>query len=184
MLRNLGKEVMPEGIRAVKAACRKLDIDISWQWFDWSCETWLKTGRMMPKDGIEQLSKFDAIYLGAVGYPSVPDHISLWGLLIPIRRKFEQYVNLRPVRLFDGVNCPLANKKPGDIDFCVVRENCEGEYSDIGGRIYPGTDHEVVIQQAVFTKRGVDRVLKYAFDLAKSRNRKKEYRRYRRPLFS
>lgn len=170
---GIGKEVMPEGVRAVKAACRKLNIDINWQWFDWSCETWLKSGRMMPEDGIEQLSKFDAIYLGAVGYPTVPDHISLWGLLIPIRREFEQYVNLRPVRLFDGVKCPLADKQPGDIDFYVVRENCEGEYSDIGGRIYPNTDHEVVIQQSVFTKRGVDRILKYAFDFAQRRDRKK-----------
>ena len=169
---GIGKEVMPEGIRVVDTACQKSDIEINWTWFDWSCETWQKTGRMMPEDGIEQLSKFDAIYLGAVGDPAVPDHISLWGLLIPIRREFDQYVNLRPVRLFEGVNCPLANKKPGDIDFYVVRENCEGEYSDIGGRIYPGTDHEVVIQQSVFTKRGVNRILKYAFDLAQSRDRK------------
>ncbi|MCO4758438.1 MAG: tartrate dehydrogenase [Oceanospirillaceae bacterium] len=168
---GIGTEVMPEGIRAVEAACRKFDIDISWEWFDWSCETWLKTGRMMPEDGIEQLSKFDAVYLGAVGFPTVPDHISLWGLLIPIRREFEQYINLRPVRLFEGVSCPLANKKPGDIDFYVVRENCEGEYSDIGGRIYSGSDHEVVVQQSVFTKRGVNRVLKYAFDLAHKRPR-------------
>ncbi|MCO4758726.1 MAG: tartrate dehydrogenase, partial [Oceanospirillaceae bacterium] len=101
---GIGTEVMPEGIRAVEAACRKFDIDISWEWFDWSCETWLKTGRMMPEDGIEQLSKFDAVYLGAVGFPTVPDHISLWGLLIPIRREFEQYINLRPVRLFEGVS--------------------------------------------------------------------------------
>lgn len=168
---GIGTEVMPEGIRAVEAACKRFDIDISWEWFDWSCETWLKTGRMMPEDGIEQLSKFDAIYLGAVGFPTVPDHISLWGLLIPIRREFEQYINLRPVRLFEGVSCPLANKKPGDIDFYVVRENCEGEYSDIGGRIYSGSDHEVVVQQSVFTKRGVNRVLKYAFDLAQKRPR-------------
>lgn len=170
---GIGTEVMPEGIRAVQAACRKFDIDISFEHFDWSCETWLETGRMMPEDGIEQLSKFDAVYLGAVGYPTVPDHISLWGLLIPIRREFEQYINLRPVRLFEGVSCPLANKKPGDIDFYVVRENCEGEYSNIGGRIYEGSEHEVVVQQSVFTRRGVDRVVKYAFDLAQSRDRKK-----------
>ncbi len=169
---GIGKEVMPEGIRVLDVVCKKLGIDIHWQWYGWSCETWLETGSMMPKDGIEQLAKFDAIYLGAVGFPTVPDHISLWGLLIPIRREFEQYVNLRPVRLFEGVSCPLANKKPGDIDFYVVRENCEGEYSDIGGRIYPDSEHEVVVQQSVFTKRGVDRILSYAFDLAQSRDRK------------
>lgn len=169
---GIGTEVMPEGIRAVEAACQKFNIDITWEWFDWSCETWLETGRMMPEDGMEQLSKFDAVYLGAVGFPTVPDHISLWGLLIPIRREFEQYINLRPVRLFEGVDCPLANKKPGDIDFYVVRENCEGEYSNIGGRIYEGSEHEVVVQQSVFTKRGVDRVVKYAFELAQSRPRK------------
>lgn len=169
---GIGTEVMPEGIRAVEAACRKFDIDISWEWFDWSCETWLETGHMMPADGIEQLKKFDAIYLGAVGFPTVPDHISLWGLLIPIRREFQQYINLRPVRLFEGVNCPLAGKQPGDIDFYVVRENCEGEYSNIGGRIYEGSEDEVVVQQSVFTKKGVDRVLKYAFDLADIRPRK------------
>jgi tartrate dehydrogenase/decarboxylase/D-malate dehydrogenase len=170
---GIGKEVMPEGIRVLEAACEKFNIDIKLEWFDWSCETWLETGRMMPEDGIETLSKFDAIYLGAVGFPTVPDHISLWGLLIPIRREFEQYINLRPVRLFDGVKCPLAGKKPGDIEFYVVRENCEGEYSNIGGRIYQGSEHEVVVQQSVFTKRGVDRVLEYAFNLAQSRPRKK-----------
>lgn len=170
---GIGTEVMPEGIRAVESACSKFDIDISFEHFDWSCETWLETGRMMPEDGMKQLAKFDAVYLGAVGYPTVPDHISLWGLLIPIRREFEQYINLRPVRLFEGVSCPLANKKPGDIDFYVVRENCEGEYSNIGGRIYEGSEHEVVVQQSVFTRRGVDRVVEYAFDLAQSRNRKK-----------
>jgi len=170
---GIGTEVMPEGIRAVEAACRKFDIDISWEWFDWSCETWLETGRMMPEDGIEQLSRFDAVYLGAVGYPTVPDHISLWGLLIPIRREFQQYINLRPVRLFEGVNSPLANKKPGDIDFYVVRENCEGEYSNIGGRIYEGTEDEVVVQQSVFTRKGVDRVVKFAFEMAEMRDRKK-----------
>ncbi len=169
---GIGTEVMPEGIKVLEAACKRFDIEVQWEWFDWSCETWLETGKMMPDDGIEQLSKFDAIYLGAVGFPTVPDHISLWGLLIPIRREFEQYINLRPVRLFEGVKCPLADKKPGDIDFYVVRENCEGEYSNIGGSIYEGSDHEVVLQQSVFTRRGVNRVLKYAFELANSRPRK------------
>ena len=128
------------------------------------------TGRMMPEDGIEQLCEFDAIDLGAAGFPTVPDHISLWGLLIPIRREFDQHINLRPVRLFDGVRCPLAGRKPGDIDFYVVRENVEGEYSTIGGIENEGTDDEVVTQQSVFTRYGVDRVLKYAFELAQSRD--------------
>ncbi len=160
---------MPEGIRALEAAGSKHGIDFEWQEFDWSCETYLKTGRMMPEDGIDQLRGADAVYLGAVGFPTVPDHISLWGLLIPIRREFDQHVNLRPVRLFEGVPCPLAGRKPGDIDFMVVRENVEGEYSAIGGIQYEGTENEVVMQQSVFTRRGVDRVLKYAFDLAQSR---------------
>ncbi len=128
---------------------------------------------MMPEDGIEQLSDFDAIFLGAVGFPGVPDHTSLWGLLIPIRREFEQYINLRPVRLFEGAPCPLVGKQPGDINFLVVRENCEGEYSDVGGRLYAGTEDEVVIQQSIFTRKGVDRVVEYAFNLAQNRPRKK-----------
>ncbi len=170
---GIGKEVVPEGIRVLEAAGRKFGIDLHWTSFDWSCQTYTNTGRMMPEDGIEQLSGFDAIYLGAVGFPGVPDHISLWGLLIPIRREFEQYVNLRPVRLFEGAPCPLAGKRPGDIDFLVVRENCEGEYSNVGGRLYSGTDDEVVIQQSIFTRKGVDRVLEYAFNLANTRPRKK-----------
>lgn len=169
---GIGKEVMPEGIKVLEAAGQKFDIDISWTSFDWSCQLWQETGRMMPEDGIEQLTAFDAIYLGAVGFPGVPDHTSLWGLLIPIRREFEQYINLRPVRLFEGARCPLKDKQPGDIDFLVVRENCEGEYSDVGGRIYQGTDEEVVIQQSIFTRKGVDRVVDYAFKLAQSRPRK------------
>ena len=126
---------------------------------------------MMPEDGISRLSDHDAIFLGAVGFPGVPDHISLWGLLIPIRREFDQYVNLRPVRLLPGVPCPLANKKPGDIDFWVVRENSEGEYSQLGGRFKAGTDDEMVIQEAVFTRKGTDRILRYAFELAKKLDR-------------
>ncbi len=166
---GIGKEVMPEGIRVLEAAGKKHGIDFNWQEYGWSCETYLKTGSMMPEDGIEQLSTFDAIYLGAAGFPTVPDHISLWGLLIPIRREFDQYINLRPVRLFEGVPCPLAGRKPGDIEFYVVRENVEGEYSDIGGMEYAGTEQEQVVQQSVFTRRGVDRVLKYAFELARNR---------------
>lgn len=167
---GIGTEVIPEGIRGLEKAGKKHGINFDWTEFDWSCERYHKTGSMMPEDGIEQLRPFDTIFLGAVGFPGVPDHISLWGLLIPIRREFDQYVNLRPVRLFDGVPCPLANKKPGDIDFYVVRENVEGEYSAIGGIQYEGTEHEVVSQQSLFTRRGTDRILKYAFDLAQSRD--------------
>jgi len=169
---GIGKEVIPEGIRVLEAAGAKHGVEFQWTEFDWSCETYHKTGRMMPEDGIEQLRGFDAIYLGAVGFPGVPDHISLWGLLIPIRREFDQYINLRPVRLFEGVPCPLAGKKPGDIDMYVVRENVEGEYSNIGGIQYEGTEHELVVQQSVFTRRGTDRVLKYAFELAMQRDAK------------
>lgn len=169
---GIGKEVIPEGILALEAAGRKFGVEFDWTEFDWSCETYHKTGRMMPSDGLERLKGFDAIYLGAVGFPGVPDHISLWGLLLPIRREFDQYVNLRPVRLFEGVPCPLAGKKPGDIDFYVVRENVEGEYSSIGGIQYEGTEHEVVSQQSIFTRRGTDRILRYAFDLAQRRPKK------------
>ncbi len=166
---GIGKEVIPEGMRVLEAAGNKHAVSFEWTEFDWSCETYHKTGRMMPEDGIEQLNPFDAIYLGAVGFPGVPDNISLWGLLIPIRRKFDQYVNLRPVRLFDGVPCPLVGKKPGDIDFYVVRENVEGEYSSVGGIQYEGTDQEFVTQLSLFTRRGTDRILDYAFKLAQTR---------------
>jgi tartrate dehydrogenase/decarboxylase/D-malate dehydrogenase len=169
---GIGKEVVPEGIRVLDAAGRKYGIAFEWETFPWSCEYLAKTGRMMPEDGLEQIRRHDAIFLGAVGYPGVPDHVSLWGLLIPIRRQFQQYVNLRPVRLLEGVPSPLRDRKPGDIDFWVVRENNEGEYSSIGGRIYEGTEHEIVVQQSTFTRRGVDRILKYAFELARSRPKK------------
>lgn len=169
---GIGKEVVPEGIRVLEAVGRKYGLQFEWQTFDWSCETYVATGRMMPEDGIEQLRPFEAIFLGAVGFPNVPDHISLWGLLIPIRREFDQYINLRPVRLFEGVPCPLAGRRPGDIDFLVVRENCEGEYSSIGGTLYEGTEYETVVQQSTFTRRGVDRVLRYAFELAAARDAK------------
>jgi tartrate dehydrogenase/decarboxylase/D-malate dehydrogenase len=127
---------------------------------------------MMPADGLARIAKHDAIFLGAVGFPGVPDHVSLWGLLIPIRRQFRQYVNLRPVRLLQGVASPLAGVKPGDVDFWIVRENNEGEYSEIGGRLYAGTEEEFVVQESLFTRRGVDRVLKYAFELARSRDKR------------
>jgi tartrate dehydrogenase/decarboxylase/D-malate dehydrogenase len=168
---GIGHEVVPEGLRVLEAAGKKFGLSYEMTHFDWSCEVYAKTGRMMPEDGLEQLKKFDAIFLGAVGYPGVPDHVSLWGLLIPIRRGFDQYVNLRPVKLFKGVSTPLANRKPEEIDFVVIRENTEGEYSSIGGRIFSGTEHEFATQESVFTRRGVDRVMRYAFDLAGKRRK-------------
>lgn len=169
---GIGKEVVPEGIRVLEAVGRKFDIAFQWDEKDWSCERWQATGRMMPEDALDGIKGHDAIFLGAVGWPTVPDHVSLWGLLIPIRRVFRQYVNLRPVRLFEGVRSPLADRAPGDIDFMIVRENNEGEYSEMGGRLNKGTPDEVVIQENIFTRKGVDRVLRYAFELARSRDRK------------
>jgi tartrate dehydrogenase/decarboxylase/D-malate dehydrogenase len=169
---GIGKEVVPEGIRVLEAAGRRFGIEFQWDHFPWSCEYYAQTGRMMPEDGLDQIRGHDAVYLGAVGFPGVPDHVSLWGLLIPIRRGFQQYVNLRPVRLMPGVPCPLANKQPGDIDFWVVRENSEGEYSSVGGRSHEGTEQEMAVQQSIFTRRGVDRILRYAFELAMTRQKK------------
>ncbi len=169
---GIGKEVIPEGQKAAEAAADLHGFALEWQSFDWSCERYAETGRMMPEDGIDQVRSFDAIYLGAVGWPGVPDHVSLWGLLIPLRRELDLYANVRPVRLLKGITSPLAGRGPEDIDFVVVRENVEGEYSEIGGRIYAGTEHEAVSQQAVFTRRGVDRILDYAFDLARKRPRR------------
>ncbi|MGO4380328.1 tartrate dehydrogenase [Pseudoduganella sp. RAF53_2] len=171
---GIGKEVMPEGLRAVKAAAQRFGISLEFESFEWaSCDYYVQHGKMMPDDWHAQLSGFDAIFFGAVGWPeTVPDHISLWGSLLKFRREFDQYVNLRPVRLLPGVPCPLANKKPGDIDFYVVRENTEGEYSSVGGKMFDGTEREVVLQESVFTRKGVDRILKYAFELAQSRPKK------------
>ena len=166
---GIGTEVMQEGIRAMDAVATKFGLAFEWEHFDWSCEWYARTGRMMPEDGLDRIAGHDAIYLGAVGFPGVPDHVSLWGLLIPIRRHFRQYVNLRPVRLFEGVRSPLAGRSPGDIDYMVVCENNEGEYSEIGGRLYAGTPNETVVQENIFTRAGVDRILRYAFDLAQSR---------------
>ena len=167
---GIGKEVMPEGLRVVEAAAKRHGVSLAFTQFDWSCDYYAKHGRMMPEDWFETLSGFEAIYYGAVGWPAtVPDHVSLWGSLIPFRRRFDQYVNLRPCRLMPGVATPLANRRPGDIDFVVVRENTEGEYSSVGGRMFEGTDREFVIQESVFTRKGVDRVLRYAFELARTR---------------
>jgi tartrate dehydrogenase/decarboxylase / D-malate dehydrogenase len=169
---GIGHEVVPEGQRVLEAAGRKFDIQFQWEEFPWSCNYYTKTGHMMPEDGLDQIRHHDAIFLGAVGFPGVPDHISLWGLLIPIRRGFQQYANIRPVRLMPGIQSPLRGREAGDIDFVVVRENTEGEYSTIGGRIFEGTEQELVLQESVFTRRGVDRILRYAFELARSRPKK------------
>jgi tartrate dehydrogenase/decarboxylase / D-malate dehydrogenase len=169
---GIGKEVVPEGQRVLEAAGRKFGFALAWDEKPWSCDYYAKHGRMMPEEGLAEIRGHDAIFLGAVGFPSVPDHVSLWGLLIPIRREFQLYVNVRPVRLMPGVPSPLANRKAGDIDFWVVRENNEGEYSSMGGRIYEGTEQEMVTQLSVFTRRGVDRILRFAFELARTRKRK------------
>jgi tartrate dehydrogenase/decarboxylase/D-malate dehydrogenase len=166
---GIGQEVMPEGIRVLEAAGRRFGISFRWDEFDWSCARYVRTGQMMPEDGLDRLKDYDAIYLGAVGYPGVPDHVSLWGLLIPIRRGFDQYANVRPVRLMPGVVSPLANRKPGDIDMLIVRENTEGEYSDVGGLKEAGTESERVVQESVFTRKGVDRIMRYAFEAASRR---------------
>ena len=169
---GIGKEVLPEGLRVLDKVASKFNIRFKTSDFPWSCQTYLNDGRMMPEDGIDQLRPHDAIFLGAVGYPGVPDHVSLWGLLIPIRRHFDQYVNLRPVRLLPGIESPVKGYKPGDIDMYVVRENVEGEYSEMGGRIFEGTDRETVVQETVFTRQGVDRIQRFAFELALKRKKK------------
>jgi tartrate dehydrogenase/decarboxylase/D-malate dehydrogenase len=167
---GIGKEVMPEGLRVLEAAARVHGIAFEWDELPWSCDYYAKHGRMMPEDWFERVRHHDAIYFGAVGWPAtVPDHISLWGSLIQWRRGLDQYVNLRPCRLMPGVASPLANRKPGEVDFVVVRENTEGEYSSVGGRMFEGTDREVVFQQTIFTRKGVDRILKFAFELAQKR---------------
>jgi len=171
---GIGNEVMPEGLRVLEAVAGRFGLGLEFTTIEWAnCDYYLKHGQMMPDDWRARLEGFDAIYFGAVGMPHlVPDHISLWGSLLKFRRDFDQYVNLRPVRLMPGVPSPLANRKPGDIDFYVVRENTEGEYSSVGGKMFEGTDREFVVQDAIFTRKGTDRILKYAFDLAQSRPKK------------
>jgi tartrate dehydrogenase/decarboxylase/D-malate dehydrogenase len=166
---GIGLEVVPAAIGVLERVALEHDFKLDWNFLDWGSERYVQTGHMLPPDGLQRLRDHDAIFLGAVGRPDVPDHLSLWGLLIPIRRTFRQYVNLRPVRLFPGLRSPLADRGPDDIDFLIVRENNEGEYSQIGGRIYEGTDDEIVVQETVFTRRGVDRILRYAFQLAAAR---------------
>lgn len=171
---GIGREVVPEGLRVLEAAAKRHGFNLQLDSFDFaSCDYYARHGRMLPEDWKEQIGRHDAIFFGAVGWPAkVPDHVSLWGSLLLFRREFDQFINLRPVRLMPGVPSPLAGRKPGDIDFYVVRENTEGEYSSIGGRIFSGTDRETVVQETVMTRIGVDRVLKFAFELARSRPKK------------
>ncbi len=169
---GIGREVLPEGMRVLEAAGHKYGITWQWDEFPWSCEYRLTHGRMMPEDGLDTIRHHDAIFFGACGFPGVPDHVSLWEMLIPMRREFDLYVNLRPVRLMPGVKSPLAGRAVGDIDFWVVRENTEGEYSAMGGRIFEDTERETVTQISTFTRAGTDRVLRYAFDLAHKRPKK------------
>jgi len=172
---GIGKEVVPAGLRVLDAAAARHGVELEYEYFGFaSADYWLEHGTMLPNDWFETLSGFDAIFFGAVGWPEVvPDHVSLWESLIQFRRRFDQYISLRPCRLLPGIPSPLAGRGPGDIDFIVVRENTEGEYSSIGGKIFDDTDREVVVQQTVMTRTGVDRVLKYAFELARRRDRRK-----------
>jgi tartrate dehydrogenase/decarboxylase / D-malate dehydrogenase len=171
---GIGKEVLPEGLRVLHAAAERHGFALEVKTIEWaSCDWYAEHGQMMPDDWKQQLAGVDALYFGAVGWPAtVPDHISLWGSLIKFRREFDQYINLRPARLFAGVPAPLANRKPGDIDMLIVRENTEGEYSAVGGVMFEGTEREFVSQTSIFTRIGSERLLKYAFELARTRARK------------
>lgn len=166
---GIGTEVLPPACAVLEAVGRRHGLTFSHEEFDWSCERYAREGAMMPDDGIERLRGSDAIFLGAVGYPGVPDHVSLWGLLIPIRREFDQYVNLRPIRVFDGVQGPL--REAAGTDLVIVRENSEGEYSELGGRAFRGTEHELAIQEALFTRRGTQRIADYALNVALGRRK-------------
>ena len=170
---GIGWEVVPEGLKVLEAIGGRHGLDFQFTEFDWGCERFHKTGRFMSDDGLAHLHEFDAIFLGAGGFPGVPDHVALGELLIPIRRAMQQYINLRPVRMMAGMPCPLAGRGPEDIDFWVIRENNEGEYSEIGGRLYQGTENEVAMQETVFTRRGTDRVMRYAFDFCQRIGKKK-----------
>ena len=170
---GIGKEVAPEGVRVLEAAARRFGLALELTPIDWaSCDYFQQHGSMMPDDWKAQLQGMDALLFGAVGWPAtVPDNVSLWGSLLKFRREFDQYINLRPVRLFEGVPCPLAGRRPGDIDYLIVRENTEGEYTKLGGIMFEGTEREIVIQESVFSRHGTDRVLKFAFELAAQRPR-------------
>src|SRR5438093_3489723 len=169
---GVGREVIPAGLCAIEAAARGADVKLSFTEFPWGCEFYRKHGRMMDEDGFDRLATFDAIYLGAIGAPGVPDHVSVWELILPLRQRFDQYVNLRPMRLLPGVVSPLANRGAADIDMVCVRENSEGEYAGAGGRLHAGTPHEVAEQTGLFTRRGIDRIVRYAFDVASKRPRR------------
>ncbi len=166
---GIGVEVVSSARTVLDAVCEVHGIELTYEEFDWSCQRYLDTGAMMPDNALETLRGFDAILLGAVGWAGVPDHVSLWGLLIPIRRTFRQYVNLRPTRVFEGVDSPLREVKPDSVDLVVVRENVEGEFSEIGGRLNRGFDDEMAVQESVFTRKGVTRIVDHAFELARSR---------------
>jgi tartrate dehydrogenase/decarboxylase/D-malate dehydrogenase len=170
---GIGKEVLPEGIRVLDAVAAQFDFRCDWEWIEWaSCDWYLAHGQMMPDDWFERLRPKDAIYFGAVGWPAtVPDHVSLWGSLLQFRRRFDQYINLRPARLMPGMKSPLAGREPGSIDMLIVRENTEGEYSNAGGRMFAGTEREIAIQETVMSRHGVDRVLRFAFEQARKRGR-------------
>jgi len=180
---GIGKEVVAEGVKALKTVAEVHGgLNFLLDDFPWGCEYYLRMGEMMPKNALDILSGYDAILFGAVGSPSVPDHISLWGLLLPIRKAFDQYVNLRPIKLLPGVPCPLKDKGPEDIDFVVVRENTEGEYSGAGGRLHVGTPYEVAVQTGIFTRHATERVIRYAFRLARERNKQKSSRALQNPM--
>jgi tartrate dehydrogenase/decarboxylase/D-malate dehydrogenase len=170
---GIGKEVVPEGVRVLEAAASRFGFEFKWDERPWGCEYYARTGEMMPADGLDGIRDHDAIFLGAVGFPGVPDHVSLWGLLLQIRRRFDQYVNLRPIRLMPNIRSPLRGRVAGDIDIMLVRENTEGEYSDRGRTVDEDSDSETVIQESVFSRKGVDRILRYAFELARRRPRRK-----------
>ena len=169
---GIGREVIPAGMAAIEAAARGTDLALSFTEFEWGCEYYARHGRMMDEDGLDQLGRFDAIYLGAVGAPTVPDHIAVWQLILPLRQRFDQYVNLRPMRLLPGLTSPLANRGAADIDMVCVRENSEGEYAGIGGPLHVGTPHEVAEQTGVFTRHGIERIVRYGFELASKRPRR------------
>lgn len=170
---GIGQEVMPEGLRVLRAVAERFGLPLRFDEFDFAnCRHYEQHGQMMPDDWKDQIGGHDAIFYGAVGWPAtVPDHVSLWGSLLKFRREFDQYINLRPARLMPGVRSPLAGRQPGDIDMWIVRENTEGEYSSVGGRMYTGTEREIVLQETVMSRVGVDRVLRFAFELAASRPR-------------
>jgi tartrate dehydrogenase/decarboxylase/D-malate dehydrogenase len=170
---GIGKEVIPAGTRVCDAAGERLGFELEWQVFPWGSDHWFEHGTMMPADGLERLRPFDAIYLGAVGHPGIQDNVTLNGLLLPIRRGFDQYACVRPAVLYPGVASPLAGKKAGEIDLVVVRENTEGEYAQVGGHVHTGTTAEVAVQTAVFTRHGTERVIRYAFELCRRRARRR-----------